>query len=314
MASVPPAVQTGHCQSCHSSWTHSQAALGEGAGAKTPGHGQQRPTRLHTQHGSQWGREGRLLGAALQRRSPRPALLSSDPHTWTLQGPGHLEDVTQRRGPPSEAGCTPAGRGGPLLTQAPAPPLRPLSVTACHGQDHNTQKLTCCFYTCCLRTPREDPPHLHLPATPLLALAPTALHTPLRLPPGALLHIHLRRPPAHPSETRRLHCPLSTHRPGGHTIVHMALPGSYPFRTENKQSQREAHTTLQVTGKSVTGAHFSLWFCTGHATPGHSYMDRACREFCSARPPRDTCQSIPRWLGRQPGHAAAVRQPVTMLP
>ena len=70
MASAPPAVQTGHCQSCHSSWTHSQAALGEGAGAKTPGHGQQRPTRLHTQHGSQWGREGRLLGAALHAAPP----------------------------------------------------------------------------------------------------------------------------------------------------------------------------------------------------------------------------------------------------
>ena len=56
-------------------------------------------------------------------------------------------------------------------------------------------------------------------------------------------------------------------------------------------------TPPQVTGKSVTRAHFSLWFCAGHATPGHSYVDGACREFCSARLPRDICLSIPRWLG-----------------
>ena len=69
---------------------------------------------------------------------------------------------------------------------------------------------------------------------------------PVKYRPCPPSFIHLRRPPApcppaHPSEACGLHCPLSTHRPGGHTIVHVALPGSYPFRTENKQSQREAH-------------------------------------------------------------------------
>ena len=99
--------------------------------------------------------------------------------------------------------------------------------------------------------PPTSAPLLSLASTPLHSPlrrppAPTPLHSSLRLPPGPLLHIHLRRPPApcppaHPSEACGLHCPLSTHRPGGHTIVHVALPGSYPFRTENKQSQREAH-------------------------------------------------------------------------
>ena len=142
--------------------------LAEGAGAKTPAHGQQRPTRLHTQHGWQWGREGQLLGAGLQRRCPpRPVLLSSDSHTWTpLQGPGHLEDVTQRRGPPSEAGCTPAGRGGPLLTQSPAPPLRSLSLSDClpwSGPQHTETHLLL-PHLLSQDPPREEPPRLHPPA------------------------------------------------------------------------------------------------------------------------------------------------------
>lgn len=163
----------------------------------------------------------------------------------------------------------------------------------------------------------QGEPHTPPPASSTSPLpGPTLLHTPLRLPtpPAHPSEAPSLSPPAHPSEAQGLHCPLSTHTPRGHTIVHVALPGSYPFRTENKQSQREAHAAPQVTGKSVIGAHFSLWFCTGHATPGHSYTDGACREFCSACPPRGTCLSIPRWLGHQPSHAAVERRPVAMLP
>lgn len=56
MASAPPAVQTGHCQSCHSSWIHSQAALGGGS--------RRRDSR------------------------PRSAEAHPDPHTARLSGDG----------------------------------------------------------------------------------------------------------------------------------------------------------------------------------------------------------------------------------
>ena len=130
---------------------------------------------------AQWGREGRLLGAGLQSRSPTPALLSSDPHTWRpLQGPGHLEDVTQRRGPPSEAGCTPAGRGGPLLTQSPAPPLRSPSLgdrLPWSGPQHTETHLLL-PHLLSQDPPRGNPIHPHRPAAPLLSLAPPSCTPP----------------------------------------------------------------------------------------------------------------------------------------
>ena len=72
MASAPPAAQPGHCQSCHSPWTHSQAPWAEGAGWRLLPAASRGPAQLHTQHGS-WspvGWEGWLLAAGLEHRSP----------------------------------------------------------------------------------------------------------------------------------------------------------------------------------------------------------------------------------------------------
>lgn len=87
MASAPPAAQTGHCQSCHSPWTHSQAALGGGSrrGDSCPRSAEAQPSSTHsTAHGLQWG--GRA-GSWQLGSSAAPLGLHCSPRTPTSRPP-----------------------------------------------------------------------------------------------------------------------------------------------------------------------------------------------------------------------------------